>query len=145
MNSTKPASHEVCVRCGRYNNRGLGADAIIISQNKVLLGKRLSDPFRGYWALFGGYVEWDESVEEAMKREVKEESDLNVLNYKLVGIYSQPSRHPKQAITVVYDVEVEGEPAAGDDICEVKWFSLNDLPEMAFDHKNILIDYLKQQ
>lgn len=125
-----------------FNNRGLGADAIIISQNKILLGKRASDPYKDYWSFFGGFVQWDESVENAMMREVKEESDLNVTSYKLFGVYSQPNRHPRQAITLVYVVEAEGEPKAGDDIYKVKWFDISDLPKMAFDHKNILDDYL---
>jgi 8-oxo-dGTP diphosphatase len=131
-----------CPHCGRFDNRGLSIDAVIIKGDKILLGKRGSEPFKGYWAIFGGFVEWDESVEEALAREIKEETNLTITKQTLIGIYSKPSRHPRQAVTVAYAVEVEGEPHAGDDIVEVKWWSLIALPEFGFDHLEILTDYL---
>jgi 8-oxo-dGTP diphosphatase len=140
------APNQQCPHCGRYNNRGLAMDIVIIRGNDILLGKRgnADEPFVGYWALFGGFVEWDESVEEALDREAKEESNLTVTSKKLIGVYSKPSRHPRQVVTVAYTVEVEGEPKAGDDIAEVRWYSLDELPkELAFDHRDIIDDYLK--
>jgi len=90
-------------------------DALIIKDNKILLIKRGADPFKGFWGTPGGYVEWDETVEDAVKREVKEELGLDTTSLKFVGLYSAPERHPKQCINVAYTVTVEGEPKSGDD------------------------------
>src|SRR3989337_120379 len=93
---------EPCPECGNFTNRGVSIDAIMIKEGKVLLIKRGIEPFKGYWATPGGYVDWGETVEETVKREVKEETDLNVTSLKLVGVYSSPERHPKQVINLVY-------------------------------------------
>ena len=90
-------------------------------------------------------MEWDESTEGSVAREVKEETGLKVTSTKFVGVYSSPDRHPKQVINIVYLAEVEeGEPKAGDDAQDVRWFPLNALPEkMAFDHKQNIADAMK--
>jgi ADP-ribose pyrophosphatase YjhB (NUDIX family) len=140
--------HDQCPHCGRYNNRSLASDAIIIRGDQILLGKRghTGMPYGRYWALFGGHNEWDETIEETLLRETKEESNLTVTSYKLLGIYSNPGRHPRQGVSIAYVVEVEGEPLAGDDIDEVRWWPLNKLPaELAFDHLQIITDYLKSR
>lgn len=131
-----------CPHCGRYNNRGLSADAIIIHKNQILLGKRKGEPFKSYWGIFGGFVERDETVEDALRRETKEESGLDVISSVLLGIYSHPERDPRETVTVAYAVEVKGAPVAGDDIEEVRWFDLDNLPELPFDHGQIISDYL---
>jgi 8-oxo-dGTP diphosphatase len=136
-------NNKPCPHCGRYNNRAVTIDAVVIKENKVLLIKRGVEPFKDYWALPGGHVDWDETLEETVKREVKEELDVNVTNLKQIGIYSDPSRHPKQAINVAYAVAIEGEIKPGDDAKEFKWFDLNKLPKLAFDHKQIIEDYRK--
>jgi ADP-ribose pyrophosphatase YjhB (NUDIX family) len=108
--------NEVCPDCGRFANRGVSVDAVIIKDSKVLLIQRGVEPNKGFWGMPGGYVEWDESTEDAVRREVNEETGLNVTNVKLVNIYSDPARHPKQVINIVYKVDVkDGEPQASDD------------------------------
>jgi len=136
-------NNQPCPHCGRYNNRAVTVDAVIIEGNKVLLIKRGVEPFKGYWALPGGHTDWDETVEDSVKREVKEEIGVEVASLKQIGLYSDPKRHPKQSINISYEVEIKGEPKAGDDAKECTWFELNDLPELAFDHKKIIEDYLK--
>ncbi len=129
-----------------YNNRGTSIDAVIIRKGKVLLVLRARDPFKHHWALPGGYVEWDESVEDSVRREVQEETGLSVKELDLVGVYSAPSRHPKQTIAIAYRVEVTSSetPKAGDDAAETRWFSLRELPnDLAFDHRRIISDALK--
>jgi 8-oxo-dGTP diphosphatase len=136
-------NNKPCPHCGRYNNRAVTIDAVIIKDNMILLIKRGAEPFKDYWALPGGHVDWDETIEDAVKREVKEELGVDATNLKQIGIYSDPKRHPKQCINVAYGVETDGEFKAGDDAKEYKRFDLNELPELAFDHKQIIEDYRK--
>ena len=139
-----PNKNEPCPHCGRFLNRGISIDCLIIKDGKILLGKRKHDPFGGYWGIFGGYVEWDESPEDAVIRELKEETNLSVRDMKLFVVYGNPGRHEKQVITIVYVVEVEGNPTPDDDIIEIKWFDLKEIPELAFDHNIIIKDYLRK-
>ena len=143
MHSLK--NNEQCPHCKRYANRGVSIDAVIIKDNQILLIQRGLEPNKGFWGTPGGYVEWDESAEDTVKREVKEETDLDVLETKLVGVYSSPSRHPKQVINLVYAVTVaEGKAKQGDDAMDIKWFSLNELPDqMALDHRQNIEDARK--
>jgi 8-oxo-dGTP diphosphatase len=136
-------NNEPCSVCGRFANRGVTIDALILREDKILLIKRGAEPFRGFWALPGGYVEWDETVENAVKREVAEELGLSVKSLKFIGLYSDPKRHPKQCIDLAYVVETEGEIKTGDDAISYEWKSIQDLPELAFDHRKIIDDYLK--
>ena len=138
----KLARDEQCPDCGRFSNRGVSIDAVIIEGDKVLLIQRGVEPNKGFWATPGGYVEWDETTEEAVAREVMEETKLKVGQCVLVGVRSSPQRHPKQVINLVYRVTVEdGVPEAGDDAMDVKWFPLNDLPQpLALDHKQNIED-----
>lgn len=134
--------NEVCPSCGRFANRGVSVDAVIIKGSNVLLIQRGVEPNKGYWATPGGYVEWDESTEDAVKREVQEETGLTVTMAKFVNLNSNPARHPKQVINLVYLVEVDdGEPTASDDAAAAEWFPLDKLPEtMALDHAQNIHD-----
>ncbi len=141
----KVARDQQCPHCGRFSNRGVSIDAVIIQDDKVLLIQRGVEPNKGFWATPGGYVEWDETTEQTVAREVKEETGLNVELCQLVGVRSSPDRHPKQVINLIYRVTVkQGDPRAGDDAQDVKWFPLNSLPEpLALDHKQNIEDALK--
>lgn len=135
-----------CPHCGRYLSRYVTVNAIIIREDKLLLIKRGVDPYKGFWSIPGGYVDWDESTEEAVEREVKEETGLSATVTKLVGVYGSPRRHPKQVINISYLVEVVGTVVAGDDAVAAKWFSLNDLPtSIAFDHAKIISEAVMHQ
>lgn len=139
-------NNEPCPHCGRFANRGVTIDAIIVRDDQILLIKRGVEPFKGYWALPGGYVSWDETISDAVKREVLEELGLKVISVKEIGIYSNPNRHPKQCIDVLHCVEVEGEPKASDDAAGFQYFPLDGLPEqLAFDHTQLIQDYLNQK
>ena len=136
----KLSKNKFCSTCGRYANRGVSVDAVIIKDNQVLLIQRGVEPNKGFWGTPGGYVGWDESTEDAVQREVKEETNLTVTKMRLIEVNSNPKRHPKQVINFVYRVEVkDGEVKHGDDAFDAKWFLLKNLPEeMALDHrKNI--------
>jgi len=141
-----PSTPNPCPECSQYKNRGVSVDGLVTRDNKILLIKRGHDPFKGFWALPGGYVDWNESTEEAVAREVMEETGLEVNSCELIGVYSSPSRHPKQVNNIANRVVTTGEPKASDDAEEFQWCSLNDLPaELAFDHKKIIADCLEKK
>ncbi|MCL6096420.1 MAG: NUDIX hydrolase [Patescibacteria group bacterium] len=139
------SNSERCPHCGRYANRGVSIDAVIIKDNKVLLIQRGTEPNKGFWGIPGGYVGWDESAEDTVKREVKEETNLDVQKLRLVGVYSSPDRHPKQVINVVYLAEVtNGQLKHGDDALDAKWVNQDELPDkLAFDHRQNIEDAKK--
>jgi len=119
-------------------------DAIIVKNGKILLIKRDHDPFEGYWALPGGYIDFNETAEQACKREVKEETNMKTRSLRLLGIYSSPKRDIRnQTVAVAYIIKADGKPKAGDDAADTKWFPLNKLPKLAFDHAQMIKDYKK--
>ncbi|MET1124003.1 MAG: NUDIX hydrolase [Archaeoglobaceae archaeon] len=120
----------------------LTVDAIIPYEGKIVLVKRLNEPFKGYYALPGGIVEYGESCEEAVLREVEEETGLKGKIHGLVGVYSDPNRDPRgHYVSVCYVVlPVGGELRAGSDAKEVALFDLNSLPKLAFDHEKMIKD-----
>lgn len=124
---------------------GLTVDAVIVYNNGIVLIKRKNEPFKDHYALPGGFVEYGETVEEALLREVKEETGLDVKPVKLVGVYSRPDRDPRgHTVTVAFLCIGEGELKAGDDAKEVFVFPIEEtlkLP-LAFDHGEILRDAL---
>ena len=121
----------------------LTIDIIINIEGKIVLIKRKNPPFG--WALPGGFVDYEETVEKAAIREAKEETSLDLENLKQFHVYSEPSRDPRgHNISVVFTAQGIGVPKAADDAKEIGLFSQNDLPEeIAFDHQKILGDYFK--
>ncbi|ENN96383.1 NUDIX hydrolase [Methanocaldococcus villosus KIN24-T80] len=130
-----------------YTTPAIAVDGIVVKDNKILLIKRKNDPFKGYYALPGGFVECGETVENAIIREVREETGLEVEVKRLFGVYSSPNRDPRgHVISIVFILEiVGGKLKAGDDAKDVKFFELNNLPKLAFDHNNILEDFLSHK
>ncbi len=115
-------------------------DAIVEKEGKVLLIKRKNEPFG--WALPGGFIEYGESAEAAVLRELKEETGLDTLKLRQFKVYSSPERDKRiHTISVVFVVETTGKAVAGDDAKSPQWFALDNLPELAFDHEKILKDY----
>jgi len=94
------------------------------------------------FALPGGFVEVGESVEEAARREAREETGLDVRLVALLGVYSDPARDPRgHTVSVVYVARARGEPVAGDDAAGVLVADAAAPPALAFDHGRILADY----
>ena len=124
---------------------GLTVDGVIIHNNGVVLIKRKREPFKDHYALPGGFVEYGETVEEALVREMEEETGLKVRPVKLVGVYSKPDRDPRgHTVSVAFLCIGEGELKAGDDAKEAHVFPIDEalkLP-LAFDHEKILRDAL---
>jgi len=107
--------------------------------------RRKKDPFKGQLALPGGFVNECETVEEAMMREAREETSLEVEPIDVLGVYSDPKRDPrKHTLSVVFvGIIVGGQDRAGDDAASLEWVELANIEtqEMAFDHTRILRDY----
>ena len=126
-----------------YVSPALTADAVLLKGHEVLLIKRARPPFEGKWALPGGFVDVDETVENAARRELVEETGLRGDIVDLLGVYSEAGRDPRgHTVTVAYVMRAGGtvDIAAGDDAAEAKWFPLGKLPDLAFDHARILND-----
>ncbi len=123
--------------------RHVAVDCIIRKGDSIILIRRRHDPSMGMLALPGGMVE-DETVEHALRREMMEETGVELFNIRLVGIYSNPSRDPRKSISIAFTAEAKGEPRAGDDAAELMLVKPEEALEMdlAFDHKQILRDWL---
>lgn len=126
------------------------ADVVLLTGNRgagrlpfdVLLIQRGWDPFKGAWALPGGHVDAGETSREAAARELGEEAGVEVdaAVLRQLGVYDAPGRDPRgRYVTVAYVAIVDRlVPVAGDDAVAARWWPLNDLPELAFDHADIL-------
>jgi len=99
-------------------------------------------------AIPGGFVEVGESVEDAAVREIKEETGLDVKLSGLLGVYSRPNRDPRfHVASVVFVGDACGEPRAGSDAKAVRVFKLEEIPleRLVFDHKEIILDFLRRE
>ncbi len=125
--------------------RPVAADIVIIKDGRVLLIKRGHEPFKGMWALPGGRLEENESIEECAVREAKEEIGADVEIKKLVGVYSKPDRDPRKIVAIAFLCDVEGDIKAGDDAVEARWFEIEEVKKMrlASDHNKIIEDALR--
>ena len=129
----------------RYKNPKLTADGAVLEKDKILLIKRKNEPFKGKWALPGGFVEYGEKVEDTVIREVYEETGLKTSIKKIVGVYSDPNRDPRgHTVTIVYLLSLKGgELRSSDDASDAKFFNVKELPDLSFDHNIIIRDILR--
>jgi 8-oxo-dGTP diphosphatase len=130
----------------KQKSPALTVDGVILKGRSILLIQRKHEPFQGTWALPGGFVEYGETTENAIRREMIEETGLKTSVRKLLGVYSDPARDPRgHTITVVYLLDrVGGKLAAGDDAGNVRFFKADELPELAFDHLVIVKDAFRK-
>ncbi|MHC1680927.1 MAG: NUDIX domain-containing protein [Methanomassiliicoccales archaeon] len=128
-----------------WKNPSLTCDGLVLRKGKVLLVQRGREPFQGCHALPGGFVEYGESTEDCVVREIKEETGLETEIVRLVGVYSEMGRDPRgHFVTLLYLLrETGGKLKAGDDADSAKFFALSDLPDLAFDHGKMIADGLK--
>ena len=119
----------------------LTVDAIILLKNRLVLVKRKNPPYKGNFALPGGFVAIGESTEKAVIRESFEETCLLVEIVKLVGVYSDPQRDPRgHLVSVCYLAKGSGSLKSGSDASSAELFDLESIPELAFDHNKMIND-----
>jgi 8-oxo-dGTP diphosphatase len=124
----------------------VAVDAIIDLNGDIVIIERTNPPFG--WALPGGFVDNYESLEDAVRREMKEETNLELLDLKQFHAYSKPGRDPRfHTIGVVFTAKGKGKPQAGDDAGNLKIIKLSDIDKynFAFDHKQIIKDYIQSK
>lgn len=120
----------------------VAVDGVVFSGKRVLLVRRRHAPFAGRWVLPGGFVVPGETLEQAVAREVKEETGIPFLPRGLVGAYSDPHRDPRGCVlSIAYWGTVRSaRPRGGDDAREARFWDLSGLPRLGFDHETILSD-----
>jgi 8-oxo-dGTP diphosphatase len=135
----------------KYPRSALTVDAIVVaeseSQTMILLIRRKADPFKDKWALPGGFAEILETLENACKRELNEETGLANIELRQFYTFDALDRDPRERVisTVFYGRLSETVPVIGDDdALEAKWFPIISLPEMAFDHAIIIEKFIHE-
>ncbi len=136
--------------CYDYPRPSVTVDIVLLMDMsphpQVLLIRRKNPPYKNLWALPGGFLEMNESLQEGALRELHEETSISDVHLTQIGAYGEPDRDPRgRVITIAYLGVVKSEQqeaVAGSDASEVAWFSTSDLPQLAFDHKDIIIKVL---
>ena len=136
-----------------YRNPALAVDGVVLARGRqgdpfsVLLVERGRDPFRGCFALPGGFVDYGEDLAAAIDREIREETGLVGLPFRQFRAFGAPDRDPRgHTVSVVYVAVIEGEAPtaiAGDDAAAAAWHPVGTLPPLAFDHEMILQQALR--
>lgn len=130
----------------KYPRPAVTTDCVVFTKEeepKVLLIQRGNDPYKGCWAFPGGFMDMDETAEECAVRELKEETGLTVNQIQQIGAYSKVDRDPRgRTISIAYLAIVDAPIAVSgmDDAAKAAWFPLSSLPDLAFDHQDIMTD-----
>jgi 8-oxo-dGTP diphosphatase len=130
--------------CYKYPHPAVTTDCVIFGFNgerlQVLLIERGIEPYKGHWAFPGGFLKMDETAEEGAKRELKEETGLADAYIQQLHTFTHPNRDPRErVITIAYYALVKiQEVKGGDDAASARWFPLDEIPPLAFDHDYIL-------
>ena len=136
----------VCPACGfvQYRNPAVGVAVILRRGEEVLLGRRAGS-YRGQWCIPCGYVEWEEDVRAAAVREFEEETGLRVPLGPVLAVHSNFHNPAQHTVGVWFTGEViAGEPAASDDLVEVRYFPLDALPApLAFPTDRLVLEQLR--
>jgi 8-oxo-dGTP diphosphatase len=136
----------VCTSCGHvvYVNP-YPAAALVLLNDRQVLTLRSMEPKSGEWCLPGGFLEWGESPEEGARRELLEETGITAGNISIIGAYDSITGARRHVLLLAYRVhDWRGEPKAGDDAAEVRWFDMGNTPPLAFRvHEEVLLDVMK--
>ena len=149
LRPTKTESDDSESEALEYRNPALAVDAAVRRGDQVLLIQRGNEPWKGAWALPGGFVDYEEDPTDAVLRELQEETGLSGQIIRLLDAKGDPSRDPrKHIVSIVYLIEAEGEPVGGDDAADARFWPIElvldgELP-IAGDHMEILRDWLSE-
>ncbi|MFH2052072.1 MAG: NUDIX hydrolase [bacterium] len=129
-----------------FRNPALTVDGVVVHDGPggpaVLLIRRGLPPFAGSYALPGGFVEYGEDIADAILREIAEETGLRGVAFTQFRAFGSPGRDPRgHTVSIVYTAVLRGDlppVAGGDDAAEARWFPVGNLPDLAFDHGEIL-------
>ena len=130
----------------KYPRPAVTGDCIVITKEvnaKVLLIQRADEPYKGCWAFPGGFLNMDETIEQCAIRELEEETGLKVYDVHQIGAYSKLDRDPRgRTITVAYLAIIDNPISVlgQDDAAKAEWWPLSALPQLAFDHNDIIND-----
>lgn len=134
----------------KYPRPAVTVDAIVfalVPDTKLLLIQRKNPPFQNQWSFPGGFVAMSETLEEAVERELQEETGLLLKNLRQFKTFSAIDRDPRgRTLSVAFVAKLAGEPVplvAGDDAENARWFPLSELPALAFDHEAILKEVVR--
>lgn len=138
--------------CYEYPRPAVTTDCVVFSYSGeeliVLLIERGNEPFKGRWAIPGGFIQMDETAEECAKRELYEETGIKIDQVEQLHTFTDIDRDPRErTISISYITLVNAgdyNPKAGDDAAKTNWFSVNKLPPLAFDHKEIIWHAVKR-
>jgi len=128
-----------------YPRPALTADSVVFAFNgkslEVLLIQRGNEPFKGFWALPGGFMNMDETIEQCTARELEEETTLKDVNLRPFGCFSTVDRDPRGRVVTIssYALVRKTQVQGCDDAADAQWFEVDELPNLAFDH-NIMIE-----
>jgi len=132
-----------------YPRPAVTADIIVFKpdENKILLIERKNEPFKNMWALPGGFVDIDEEVENSAYRELQEETSIQDIKLFQFRAYGKVDRDPRgRTISIVYYGLLKNTSQtvrAGDDAKNIQWHSLENLPQLGFDHNEIIHDFIE--
>lgn len=137
--------------CYQYPHPLVTADAVLFAKEgervKVLLIERGRDPFKGCWAFPGGFLEEDETIDNCARRELMEETGIELDTLQQLHVFSDPLRdtsRESRVITVAFVAVTDEIPAiAQDDAAKAKWWYIDELPQLAFDHQEIFNHAIK--
>ena len=127
-----------------YPHPAVTTDCVIFgfdgSDLKVLLIERGIEPFKGKWALPGGFLKMDETAHEGALRELEEETGMNNAYIRQFHTFTEPGRDPRERVITIahYALVRLQEVKGGDDAAQARWFTMDEIPPLAFDHNRIL-------